>query len=154
MLARGEFGQRKISVVEELTGDLPLVRLDAMKIEQALVNLFSNAAQAMGTGGRLTVRTSTRQVTGIGENVAYSDRFRPGTRLVAIEILDTGPGIPEADLGKVFEPFFTTKPTGKGSGLGLTVTKTIVDLHGGEIEIENRPEGGVCVTLLFNADTE
>jgi len=154
LLARGELGPRKIAVVEEFTSDLPLVRLDAMKIEQALVNLFSNAAQAMGGGGRLTVRTSVRQVTGIGENVAASDRFRPGTHVVAIEILDTGPGIPENALGKIFEPFFTTKPTGKGSGLGLTVTKTIIDLHGGEIEIGNRPEGGACVTLLFSADTD
>ncbi|MEI8234075.1 MAG: ATP-binding protein [Verrucomicrobiota bacterium] len=154
VLVRGELLPRKVAVVEELTADLPLARLDAMKIEQVLVNLFSNAAQAMETGGRLIVRTASRQVTGIGENIAHSDRFRPGDRLVSIEILDTGPGIPEADLGKVFEPFFTTKPTGKGSGLGLTVTKTIVDLHGGEIEIENRPEGGVHVTLLFNVDTD
>ncbi|MDD5350386.1 MAG: PAS domain-containing protein [Chthoniobacteraceae bacterium] len=153
VLARGDLGARKIAVVEELTSDLPLVRLDAMKIEQALVNLFSNAAQAMGAGGRLTVRTGCRQVTGIGENVAHSGRFLPGARVVAIEILDTGTGIPEADLGRVFEPFFTTKPTGKGTGLGLTVTKTIIDLHGGEIEIGNRPEGGACVTLLFNAET-
>lgn len=153
VLARGELSPRKITVVEELTGDLPLVRLDAMKIEQALVNLFSNAAHAMGEGGgRLIVRTACRQVTGVGTNVAHSGRFRPGARVVAIEILDNGSGIPEADLGRVFEPFFTTKPTGMGTGLGLTVTKSIVDLHGGEIEIGNRPEGGACVTLLFNAD--
>jgi signal transduction histidine kinase len=128
------------------------VRLDAMKIEQVFLNIFSNAAQAMDEGGRLTVRTTTRQVTGIGENVSDSDRFRPGARLVIIEVLDTGSGVPEALIGKIFEPFFTTKPTGKGTGLGLTVTKTIVDLHGGTIEIGNRPEGGACVTLTFNAE--
>jgi len=152
VLVRSELTVRKIVVVNALASELPLVRLDAMKIEQALVNLFSNAAQAMEEGGELTVRTSTRQVTGIGENVSQSDAGRPGALLVIIEVMDTGPGVPEAMLGKVFDPFFTTKPTGKGTGLGLTVTKTIIDLHGGTIEIGNRPEGGTCVTLVLKAD--
>ena len=154
VLARGEISAEKILVVEELAQDLPKVRVDAMKIEQVLVNIFSNAAQAMEAGGKLTVRTSTRQVTGIGENISQSDNFRPGARLVTIEVLDTGHGVPDAMLGKVFEPFFTTKPTGKGTGLGLTVTKTIVDMHGGTIEIGNRPEGGACVTIVLNVETE
>lgn len=154
ILVRGDLGARKVAVVEELTCDLPLVRLDAMKIEQVLLNVFSNAAQAMDGGGKLTVRTFTRQVMGIGDNVSHSDRFRPGARLVVIEVLDTGTGIPGEMLGKVFEPFFTTKPTGQGTGLGLTVTKTIVDLHGGTIEIANRAEGGAQVTITFNADNE
>ncbi|XHR30857.1 MAG: PAS domain-containing protein [Chthoniobacteraceae bacterium] len=151
-LVRGELGSRKINVVEELTFDLPMVRLDAMKIEQVLVNIFSNAAQAMSEGGRLTIRTASRVVTGIGTNVRDSDRFLPGSHLVTIEVLDTGSGIPEEMLGKVFEPFFTTKPTGQGTGLGLTVTKTIIDLHGGSIEIGNRPEGGARVLITFNAE--
>ena len=154
VLARGDLTAHKIRCVEELAADLPRARLEAMKIEQVLVNVFSNAAQAMEEGGTLTVRTSTRHVMGIGENVTQSGSFRPGTRLVTIEVLDTGHGVPEAMLGKVFEPFFTTKPTGKGTGLGLTVTKTIVDLHGGTIDIANRPEGGACVTIVLNADTD
>jgi len=154
VLARGDLAAHKIRCVEELALDLPRVRLEAMKIEQVLVNVFSNAAQAMEEGGTLTVRTSTRHVMGIGENVTQSGSFRPGTRLVTIEVLDTGHGVPEGMLAKVFEPFFTTKPTGKGTGLGLTVTKTIVDLHGGTIDIANRPEGGACVTIVLNADTD
>ena len=153
-LVRGDLGSRKIDVVEEMTSDLPPVRLDAMKIEQVLVNIFTNAAQAMDGGGRLIIRTGTREVMGIGSNVSGSDRFRPGARLVTIEVLDTGHGIPEEMLGKVFEPFFTTKPTGQGTGLGLTVTKTIVDMHGGTIEVANRPEGGARVLLTFNAECE
>jgi signal transduction histidine kinase len=86
--------------------------------------------------------------------VRDSDRFRPGSHLVTIEVLDTGSGIPEEMLGKVFEPFFTTKPTGQGTGLGLTVTKTIIDLHGGSIEIANRSEGGARVLITFNAECE
>ena len=154
LLARGELAARKTCVIEEMAQNLPLVRLDSIKMEQVFVNIFSNAAQAMEDGGKMTVRTSTREVTGIGGNISQSDNFRPGNRLVIIEVLDTGHGVPEAMLGKVFEPFFTTKPTGKGTGLGLTVTKTIVDLHGGTIELANRPEGGVCVTMTFNAETE
>ena len=152
VLVRSELAGRKIVVVNELASELPSVRLDAMKIEQALVDLFSNAAQAMEEGGELTVRTSVRQVTGIGENVSQSDAGRPGALLVIVQVMDTGSGVPEAMLGKVFDPFFTTKPTGKGTGLGLTVTKTIIDLHGGTIEIGNRPEGGTCVTLVLKAD--
>ena len=152
LLVHGDLCSRKVTVVEELTSDLPLVRVDAMKIEQVLLNVFSNAAQAMEGGGKLTVRTATRQVMGIGGNVSHSDRFRPGAHLVAIEVLDTGQGMPADIVGKVFEPFFTTKPTGQGTGLGLTVCKTIIDMHGGTIDIANRPEGGARVTITLNAD--
>ena len=154
VLVRGDLGGRHVIVVEELGVPLPLVRLDRTKIEQVFVNLFTNAAHAMEKGGTLTVRTSTRQVTGVGENISPNDGFRVGDRLVTVDICDTGTGIPEAMLGKVFEPFFTTKPTGQGTGLGLTVTKTIVDLHGGSLEIRNRPGGGVCASLTFNAETD
>lgn len=154
VLVRGDLGAHHITVVEELGENLPLVRFDTMKIEQVLVNLFTNAAYAMENGGTLTVRTSTRQVTGMGENISPNNGFRVGARLVTVEVCDTGSGIPAAMLGKVFEPFFTTKPTGQGTGLGLTVTKTIIDLHGGAIEIRNRPEGGACASVVFNAETD
>jgi signal transduction histidine kinase len=67
--------------------------------------------------------------------------------VVAIAIEDTGSGVPEAVVEKVFDPFFTTKPSGQGTGLGLAVSKMIVELHGGAIDLRNRAAGGVQVTL-------
>ena len=152
ILIRGELCDHKFIVVEDLAPDLPQVRLDAMKIEQVFVNVLTNAVHAMEGGGTLTIRTFTRQITGVGENIASSGAFRLGDRLAVVEVLDTGAGIPEAAISRVFEPFFSTKPTGKGTGLGLTVTKTIIDLHGGMIEIRNRPKSGACVTITFRVN--
>jgi signal transduction histidine kinase len=72
-----------------------------------------------------------------------------GETLVVCEVDDTGEGIPEDKLPKIFEPFFTTKPTGSGTGLGLSVVKTIIDLHGASIDVRNLPDGGTRVTLMF-----
>ena len=65
------------------------------------------------------------------------------------EIEDTGMGIPEETMAKLFEPFFTTKPTGKGTGLGLAVSKKILEMHGADISIKNRAAGGILVTITF-----
>ena len=152
LLIRGELAGNKFIVTECLDPNLPLVRMDAMKFEQVLVNVFTNAVHAMEGGGELTIRTSAHQITGVGENIGELGTFRPGDRVAVVEVLDTGHGVPEAELGKVFEPFFTKKPTGKGTGLGLTVTKSIIDLHAGAIDIRNRPEGGACVTIQLRVD--
>jgi len=151
VLVRGEMHGEGFEIVKNLSPDLPLVKLDTIKIGQVFINIFTNAIHSMGDGGTLSVRTFARQLAGVGPNVGdnRSESFRVGEMVVAAEIDDTGPGIPEDKLRKVFEPFFTTKPTGKGTGLGLTVSKTIIDLHGGTIDIVNRPEGGARVTVTF-----
>ncbi|MEQ1861001.1 MAG: PAS domain-containing protein [Chthoniobacteraceae bacterium] len=152
-LVRGETSGGSVEVVCELERRLPRVALDKAKINQVLVNLLTNALHAMPEGGTMTVRTYTKQLTGVGANVAdeRSENFRVGQTLVVVELDDTGSGIPEDKLPKIFEPFFTTKPTGKGSGLGLSVAKTIIDLHGGTVDLRNLPTRGVRVTLTFSA---
>ncbi|MEY2600453.1 MAG: hypothetical protein RLZZ142_2712 [Verrucomicrobiota bacterium] len=140
-----------VEILKSLDPDLPPLPLDPEKINQVLVNLLTNALHAMDAGGTLHVRTSTKQLTGVGPNIAgqNSESFRIGQKLAVLEVEDSGHGIPEDKLGKIFEPFFTTKPTGRGTGLGLSVVKTIVDLHGGTIALANRPGGGACATVVF-----
>jgi PAS domain S-box-containing protein len=152
-LVRHSLGESGVSLVKELATELPPVWLDRNKIKQVFVNLLTNAIHATPSGGRVTVRTSARQLqaheAGHDAGLRLADRFRAGETVVVAEILDTGSGIPEEKLSQIFDPFFTTKPTGKGTGLGLTVTKKIVELHGGNLDIRNRKEGGVLATLMF-----
>jgi signal transduction histidine kinase len=134
--------------------NLPLLKLDRHKIEQVFVNLFMNAIQAMPEGGMLTVKTATKQLTELGSDVdrGKTDGFRIGETLVVVEVEDTGTGIPDKELARVFDPFFTTKRTSQGTGLGLSVTRKIIELHRGMIDISNRQEGGVRVALMFKTD--
>ena len=145
----------KVSVVRKLDAHLPRVRVDVGKIEQVFINLFLNALQAMSPGGVLTVTTRAGR---LGEDLTLTDAagrpFQRGERLVAAQVQDTGTGIAPANLPKVFDPFFTTKPVGVGTGLGLSVVKKIVDLHGGAIDLQNVPPGGVVVTLVLRAEPE
>ncbi len=152
LLVRGELSAGGVTCTRQLQKNLPKLRLDRLKFGQVFVNVFANAIHAMSPGGVLTVRTYTKQLTGVGHNIGdkRSESFRVGQTLVVCEIDDTGHGVPEDRLHKVFDPFFTTKPTGKGTGLGLSVSKTIIDLHGGTIEIRNLPEGtGARVTIML-----
>ena len=123
-------------------------------MEQVFINLFVNAIQAMPQGGVLTVKTSARRLHEPPPcQERTSGRFNAGDTVVVVEIQDTGVGIPEEKRARVFEPFFTTKPTGVGTGLGLPVTKQIIDLHGGTIDIGPAATGGVRVTLMLKAET-
>jgi PAS domain S-box-containing protein len=151
-LVRHEIGPA-IKIMRQLTRDLPQIKLDQNKIKQVFVNLLENAIHAMPSGGTLIVRTGMKQLTaddvGHDEERRFGGQFRVGQNVVIAEVLDSGQGIPKDKLANIFDPFFTTKPAGKGTGLGLTVAKKIVELHGGELDIRNRPEGGVAATVLF-----
>jgi PAS domain S-box-containing protein len=142
----------QVTVVRHFQEPLPRAAIDRRKIEQVLINLLINAIQAMSGPGTLTISTRGGCLgVDLFLNKGAGCPFWRGEQLVFVEILDTGPGIPEANLPRIFEPFFTTKPVGSGTGLGLSVVKKIMDLHEGAIDIQNAPEGGVRVTLVFRA---
>jgi PAS domain S-box-containing protein len=154
-LINSEVIASRTAVVRQLGANLPRVRLDRSKMEQVFINLFINALQAMSQDGVLTVTTRHHRFS---EDLKLSgpafSQVKPGDLVVIAEVQDTGTGIAEADLPKIFDPFFTTKPAGIGTGLGLSVVNKIVDLHGGAIDVQNVPEGGVRVTLALKAEPE
>jgi PAS domain S-box-containing protein len=154
LLLRHELNKQNIELVTALEPNLPPVAIEKNQIQQVLVNVLVNATQAMGSGGTLTVRTSRKRVqqSPHDEGSRTSNRLFPGDIAVVTEIEDTGAGIPGGNLAKIFDPFFTTKPTGVGTGLGLPVSKKIIELHGGMIDITNRAEGGVRVTIMLRAE--
>jgi len=108
---------------------LPPVRADANQLELAVLNLALNARDAMPGGGMLEVRTAAQNGS------------------VEIEVTDTGTGIPAEHLHRIFDPFFTTKASGRGTGLGLSVTYGIVREHSGSIEVESLPGKGTQFSL-------
>ena len=157
-LVRHEFKSEKFKVSKDLADGIPCALGDTNKLKQVFVNLMTNAAHAMPEGGELAIHTTLSN-----EPRKKADKSNPegsretvfhqaGDHYVVIEIDDTGTGIPEDKLQRIFDPFFTTKPVGKGTGLGLTVTKKIIELHHGRLEIRNRDTKGlqVRVYLLSN----
>ena len=151
-MVRHELNKKRIELVKDLAVLLPKVAVDKTQIQQVFVNIFVNAVHAMPEGGTLTVRTFAKQMTETthSEGSRSSAHLWVGDTAVVAEVEDTGSGIPQEHLAKIFDPFFTTKPTGVGTGLGLPVSRKIVELHGGTIDIKNKPDGtGVRVTLLL-----
>ena len=120
-----------ISVTKDVPQDLPAIVGDMGQLQQVFTNLFINAADAMEGKGSLGIKV----------------RFDAGQNQFVIRVSDTGPGIPEVLREKIFEIFFTTKPAGKGTGLGLTITKNIIKLHGGDVRMECPPEGGTTFII-------
>lgn len=130
------YGFKSLSIVREYADELPLVPCHDTEIEQVLLNLFRNAAQA------LRERTDPEFEPKIAVRV-LSER-----RTVRIEVEDNGAGMSESVRRRVFEPFFTTKPPGVGTGLGLSVSYFIVvDHHGGTISVSSRPGKGATFAL-------
>ncbi|MFQ5704174.1 MAG: sensor histidine kinase [Gemmatimonadales bacterium] len=156
LMVKHEFTKNHVKFAKDLTRDLPKLELDSLKVQQVLVNVFTNAAHATPAGGRITARTYVKRrriVVGEPED-PDNDPFATGARMVVLEVDDTGTGIPEDQLAKLYDPFFTTKPTGQGTGLGLSVSRQIVEMHGGTIDICNREEGGARVTIVFDVPEE
>ena len=150
-LVKHELKAERITVATEFCDNLPAALVDANKIKQVFVNALTNAAHAMPEGGTLTVRTYIKKLTpeeaSPNPGARQTHEFRAGERVLVTEFDDTGTGVPVDKLGRVFEPFFTTKAAGKGTGLGLTVSRKIIELHEGTIQLQNLHPCGARVTI-------
>lgn len=140
-----------IKTTRDFTAGLPLVLIDGNQMQQVFINIFLNSLQAMPNGGELTIRTYAKQPEELGDIISTTarDLFRRNQMVLVCEVEDTGTGIPEDKLGKVFEPFFTTRAPEEGVGLGLTVTRSIVEGHRGLIKIESEKGKGTKVVIVL-----
>ncbi len=131
-LERPQCSVANIKLIGDFEADLPRVTADPHRLGQVLMNLLGNARQAMEAsekGRTLTVRT------------------RRHGEMVEIHVVDDGPGIPDELKAKIFDWFFTTKPPGEGTGLGLAVSREILQAHGGNLRLDDTPGGGATFTL-------
>jgi two-component system cell cycle sensor histidine kinase/response regulator CckA len=135
-----------VQIVNELDTDLASIRADRGQIEQVLMNLATNARDAMPSGGKLTIRTSNAE---LGPDVAARNPCVEPGRYIRLSVNDTGVGMSEALRVRVFEPFFTTKPPGRGTGLGLSTVYGIVKQSGGFIWISSAPGAGAIFDIYL-----
>jgi signal transduction histidine kinase len=136
----------EIELVVSLEPDASPVRVDPDRLEQVLLSLVTNARDAMPTGGTLTIRLERIDLRN-GDRLAPRG-ILPGA-YATIAVIDTGKGMDEATQARVFEPFFTTKPPGEGSGLGLSVAKTMIEQSGGHIVLGSAPGAGATFTIFL-----
>ena len=127
---------QRVTLELQIPDDLPEIRADTMKMEQALVEVISNALDAMPDGGRLSL-------------VALAAAEEGGSAGVVIEVRDTGPGIPPETLASVGQPFFTTRS--EGTGLGVATARRFIEQHGGRLELTSSPSAGTAVRLWVPA---
>ncbi len=136
-------------------GDIPLVECIPSQINQVILNLIVNAAQATkpGSRGLIKIRTYVQSPEGSLEggtrNLAPAQTPGLEPRFVVIEVQDQGTGISEENISKVFDPFFTTKGVGVGTGLGLSVSHGIIQKHGGVLELTSVINEGTCFKIVL-----
>jgi two-component system, NtrC family, nitrogen regulation sensor histidine kinase GlnL len=147
LLARGFPGGERVSYSQRFDPSLPPALADQEKLTQVLLNLVRNAIEAVREfpDPEVTFETAVAPL----RLRAASGRTRP---LARISVLDNGPGVPEAMLPRLFTPFATTKS--HGTGLGLAVSRRIVEAHGGRIEVRNRPGRGAEATVFLPLSVE
>ena len=131
-LVEKEARNNNIEIERRYDPELPLIYSDAPELRQVALNLLSNAAQAIGKDGVITIIT------------------RPvGGNAVELVIEDTGCGISAENLGKIFEPFFSTKPPGQGTGLGLSISHGLIQQLGGSIRVRSAVGRGTSFTITL-----
>jgi two-component system cell cycle sensor histidine kinase/response regulator CckA len=139
---------RQVDLRYRLAGEVPRVEGDPTQLRQVAVNLITNAAEAIGSGGgSVTAVVDMKEVDESMLRSAYGAEALPPGRYACVEVTDTGPGIPEDVLPRIFDPFFTTKRAGRG--LGLATVLGIVRAHGGTIQVETRLGQGTTFRVLL-----
>lgn len=137
LLAR-DLHLQNIAVELTLAEGLPPLLADQDQLQQVILNLLTNARDAMPKGGRLSLSTKSVQTN--------------GQKFVELRVEDTGEGIAPEHLENLFDPLFTTKPVGEGTGLGLSICQGIVEPHGGSIHAENLTEGGAAFVVRLGME--
>jgi signal transduction histidine kinase len=147
-MAGGKAKEQGIEIERGYPPELPRVLVDGEQIKNSLVNVLVNAFQAMPQGGRLSI--AARQVS--GADPSSGSPLSSNGRWVEVSFRDTGCGIASDDLPRVFEPYFTTKEV--GIGLGLALTKKIVEEHGGSIALDSALDEGTTVRIRLPVGEE
>ena len=130
-LVQHPFKTARVNVIKNYTEALPPVLGSTSRLQQVFLNLFMNARDAMPGGGMLEVRTAAQNGS------------------VEVEVTDTGTGIPPEHLHRIFDPFFTTKSSGRGTGLGLSVSYGIIKEHAAKVDVRSTPGKGTSFRLEF-----
>jgi signal transduction histidine kinase len=141
------FQAKGVTLRVELGDAMPLVWADAEKLHQVLVNLLANAIAATSEGGTVTISAGSRPASPEEIEVSLRVGNAACTTMVTIAVSDTGSGMPEEDLQKAFTPFFTTKAIGKGTGLGLFISRETVQAHGGTLTLDSEVGKGTTVVI-------
>ncbi|MBF0479804.1 MAG: response regulator [Candidatus Omnitrophica bacterium] len=156
LLIKHDIDKHHIKVDKTLEQSIPDFSIDANRIIQVLINLILNSIQAMEPDHTLTVSTRLNYVKDHpeAEYLQLNKNYHPQDHIAIIQIDDEGCGIPEQDLNRVFDPFFTSKRAKGGIGLGLSVSKNIVETHGGQLLIRNREGKGTSVNLILKINNQ
>ncbi len=138
---------KNVSLHMDTADDLPLIRADSSQVQQIIMNLLINAAEAMGEGGDVTVTTRTEQLDAHRISSSLAEfKLQPGT-YVCLEVRDTGSGMPPEILSRIFDPFFSTKFAGRG--LGLSAILGIVRAHHGAVAVQSQEGVGTTFRVWF-----
>lgn len=143
------FHAKQIVLTVEIPQDLPQIWADMERIHQVLVNILDNALAATSSQGTVRIFAGTREATQEEQERGRRVAGRVSPVMVTIAVQDTGCGMPEADAQKAFEPFFTTKAVGKGTGLGLFLSRETVLAHGGSLVLTSEIGQGTTVTVTL-----